>query len=986
MDLERKKDHLPDTESVVSELQKAQEKAAILEKVCRFTVASHYEETNLIDVEHSIVRSLLENQEHSKNAFRSCEYNYDEGIRKLLEENSEMQETQDLLTTLLLENLVPILQKEGSYKIRCRIREGETGCTWKQVECAFFGEGEQSILMLVSDVQEEEHVKEQLRETAEEAKAASRAKSAFLANMSHEIRTPMNAIVGISEVLLRKELPRDVLNSISTIQNSGSSLLSIINDILDFSKIETGKFEITEVEYMLPSLLMDISNVISVRLTEKPVYFMMDIDPALPNHFIGDDIRVKQILMNLLGNSVKFTHEGFIELKVWGTPLKDGRFELAFDVKDSGIGIKEEDLGKLFATFTQVDTRKNRATTGSGLGLAISRNLAQLMGGDLTVTSTYGRGSVFSVRIIQSVPRYVPLGEVKDKNVHILVCEQNESVVRSLSRTMEHLKLPYEVCREIDRIRDYPGMTHILIRRKNFEKIQEKLKFMFDHDKILLILDNDEQAEGSFMDYKQLQLPLITLQIINALNGEEIVRSMKRKNFDRSQIVPLTFARILVVDDNTTNLQVAQGLMAPYRMKIDVTTSGFEAIEMVKKTRYHAIFMDHMMPEMDGIETARYIRGLEGEYYSQVPIIALTANAMSDARDLFLESGMNDFVAKPIEMRELHRVIKKFVQSQAPEGYLEAARKEMAAGEEKTKGAESAQGAGEGQKGKASEKKGLSGEGLQSLVEGGVLEQLLIQNNQLLSQNMLLLKAIFGEPVQENWPSGTESGTDRGGASTKKTDCAQETKAAEKEAVMTEDACEEEVRDFIHGVDMQKSIEAYGGSVAIYHNILKTYYSDIREKEVTLKELFENKDIENFTIQVHAVKSASRGVGAFDLGDAAYELELAGKAGDWPKIEEAFPHFYEELCKMAENVGTYVEKYLLPQKTAKKETTDAFDPELVEKLREACGQMDYLEAESILQKLNEKRYPKNLSAELEAMLDSCSAFDYDRLEELVGKL
>ena len=226
---------------------------------------------------------------------------------------------------------------------------------------------------------------------------------------------------------------------------------------------------------------------------------------------MGDDIRLKQILMNLLGNAVKFTHEGQIELKVRGHSLEEDRFELTFEVKDTGIGIKEEDLSKLFHTFSQVDTRKNRATTGSGLGLVISRNLARLMGGDLNVESVYGQGSVFTVKVIQRVPRYVPLGEVRDKNVRILICEQNEGILRGLSHTMEQLGLPYEVCREIDRVRDYPGMSHVLVRKRIFEKIQEKLEFMFDKSNILLILDNDELAEGTLMDYQQLQLPLITL-------------------------------------------------------------------------------------------------------------------------------------------------------------------------------------------------------------------------------------------------------------------------------------------------------------------------------------------------------------------------------------------------------------------------------------------------------------------------------------------
>ena len=585
---------------------------AQMTQACRSLIRNHFEECGILDVSAHCLTALMPNGAADSLFVAACAEDYDTGIRKLMEASACEKADREALSLLLLENLLPELRNTKAVTVRCRLRDAGGNDRWKRVECSFFDEKAEQILFLTADIQEEENVRQQLLDAVEDAEAASKAKSAFLANMSHEIRTPMNAIVGISEVLLRKELPQDVLESLSTIQNSGSSLLGIINDILDFSKIETGKFEITDVEYMLPSLLMDISNVISVRLASKPVYFMMDIDPALPNHFIGDDIRLKQILMNLLGNAVKFTHEGYITLKVRGEYLDKEQYELRFDVQDSGIGIREEDIGKLFATFSQVDTRKNRSTTGSGLGLVISRNLARLMGGDLIVSSVYGHGSTFSVHVRQRVPRYAPLGEVKDKqSIRLLIVEQNESLIQGLTTAAENLGLSCEVCREIDKIRAYTGMTHVIIRRKSFAAVQEKLDFMFRRSNILLVLDNDELPDSAYMDYKQLQLPLITLQLINALNGEEIVSSIKKKSFDRSQIIPLTFAHILVVDDNTTNLQVAQGLMAPYRMKIDVSTSGFEAIEMVRKNHYDAIFMDHMMPEMDGIEAARYIRKIE---------------------------------------------------------------------------------------------------------------------------------------------------------------------------------------------------------------------------------------------------------------------------------------------------------------------------------------------------------------------------------------
>ena len=955
------------------------DRVATLEAVCRSVLTGHYEEIWLVDSHTGDVDPLQESREALPGGlFRQGRGSYDECVREMIESRAFEQQDREQLATLLLARLEPELRAAGSQTVRCRLKGDDGAAVWKQIECAFFLPGDARILLLVADVQQEEDVKSQLREAAEAAQSANRAKSAFLANMSHEIRTPMNAIVGISEMLLRRELAPDILNSISTIQNSGASLLGIINDILDFSKIETGKFEIIDVEYMLPSLLMDLSNVISVRLASKPVYFMMDIDPKLPNHFIGDDIRMKQILLNLIGNAVKFTHEGSIELKVRGKALEDGKFELSFDVADTGIGIKPEDLDKLFHTFSQVDTRKNRATTGSGLGLVISRNLARLMGGDLTVRSTYGKGSVFSVKVIQQVPRYVPLGEVRDKRVRVLICEQNESIVRSLSGALEHLELPYDICREIDRVRDYPGMSHVLVRRRIFEKIQEKLEFMFEKSNILLILDNDEQAESAFMEYQQLQLPLITLQLINALNGEEIVSSVRKKSFDRSEIVPLTFAHVLVVDDNTTNLQVAQGLMLPYKMHIDTTTSGFKAIEMVKKTRYDAIFMDHMMPEMDGIETARFIRGMEGDYFKHVPIIALTANAMSDARDLFLEAGMDDFVAKPIEMRELHRVIKKYIQSRAPEGYLQAAR--SAAQAEAEAEAEKAAKAPAG-KAPAAPTVPAAKAPAPALISAaplaeGAMGALLQQNNLLLEQNMRLLNALLGGAA----PAPTETATPAATATP-----APQADDAPAPAVPAAEEAPEAEPEAIPGVDMRKSIESYGGSVEVYHNILKTYSADIREKEGTLRQLVQDHDIQNFTIQVHAVKSASRSVGAFDLGESAYKLEMAGKAGDWDTIARDYPAFDGALHEMVEHVGEYVRKNL-GGGDADREYAEALDEELVKGLKEACEQMNYLDAESILSQLRQKRYPPELEEKLDKLQECCRTYDYDLLDTLALKL
>ncbi len=557
------------------------------------------------------------------------------------------------------------------------------------------------------------------------------------------------------------------------------------------------------------------------------------------------------------------------------------------------------------------------------------------------------------------------------------------------------------------------------------------------------------------MNYKQLQLPLMSMQLINALNGEEIISSIRKKSFDRSSIIPLTFARVLVVDDNATNLQVAEGLMTPYRMKIDTATSGFKAIELVKAIHYDAIFMDHMMPEMDGIEATQYIRNLPGEYYKKIPIIALTANAMTDARQMFLDAGMNDFVAKPIEMTELNRVLKKYVQVNAPEGYLRKMISQQSGKRKQPLGSpadisgpvnrEIPAGITGSSAGSAPVYRtgSLAGSFAGSPVgsfaaspvmyqsgpalgetTGNALSGLIWQNNQLLSQNTLLLTnllhALGGtEPntgsddyeYSENGydldataadaPAFTGPGTFNGSAASgwpnnprqtgpfKNADAGVDAVPAgnteDYAGTEDEDYVPLDLRDHISGVDMQKSLETYG-SVAIYHNILKTYYEDLSQKEPELQELYDDRDGEALTICVHAIKSASRGAGANELADMAYELEKAGNDEDWVFIESKFPDFMNAVHRMVHNVGNYVKKYLTEKPAETLEESDAFDPQILDRIRAASAEMDYMKVEELLHELGKSQYPPKQTDMLIKMFDACSSFDYDKLDSLIQDL
>ncbi len=492
-----------------------------------------------------------------------------------------------------------------------------------------------------------------IMELADEAQSASRSKSEFLANMSHEIRTPMNAIIGMAELGLREELSPSVYENIIGIKHAGNNLLSIINDILDFSKIESGKMEVFTEEYYLPSLLNDVVNIIRTKVMEKSVYFIVNIDSKLAAKLCGDEVRIRQILLNLLGNATKFTKEGTVTLNVTGE-VNGKVLNMVYEIVDTGIGIREEDVEKLFGEFSQVDKKKNRNVEGTGLGLAISKRLANIMYGDITVESVYGEGTTFTFTVPQEIVDIRPIARVKDANV--LLYENRRPYLYSNMYTFENLGVNYSVAEEQgqfykkleDENYDFIFMPTILydeeILNKNIENIKEKL-----------VLSAEFGEEIQVKNVKTMSQPMNCISIANVLNREEDIQAVGKEFTIRFKAPEAT---VLIIDDIQTNLKVAKGLMLPYGMHIDTALSGEEAIEMVKVKQYDIVFMDHMMPGMDGIEATAEIRGLG---YNNIPIVALTANAISGVREIFESAGMNDFLAKPIEMSKLNSILEKWI-------------------------------------------------------------------------------------------------------------------------------------------------------------------------------------------------------------------------------------------------------------------------------------------------------------------------------------
>ena len=398
------------------------------------------------------------------------------------------------------------------------------------------------------------------------AEEANKAKSNFLANMSHEIRTPMNAIIGMSDIMLAdKSLKEETRNQLKVIKTAGDGLLELINDILDISKIESGKYEIIKEEYDFAKLIYDVSTIIRTRLDGTGVELKLYVYSDMPVRVIGDELRVRQILMNILGNAIKFTKEGSIEMKCECRRLTDD-YVIYIDVTDTGIGIKEENLKTIFGVFNQVDTRKNRNIEGTGLGLAISRDLALMMNGDITADSVYGEGSTFHISFHQEISDDQQLGPKKAMDLENFIYEPAG------------------------------------------EKAAEK-------DRI-----SEEDKTGRY-------------------EGKSV----------------------LIVDDNMVNLKVSKALMEPYGMNVDIAESGKKAIEMVKNGNYDLIFMDHMMPDLDGVDTTRLIRSLDDERAKNTPIVALTADVVAGTKEMLLEEGMQDFLGKPIRDTELKTVLRKWL-------------------------------------------------------------------------------------------------------------------------------------------------------------------------------------------------------------------------------------------------------------------------------------------------------------------------------------
>ena len=499
----------------------------------------------------------------------------------------------------------------------------------------------------------------------QQADIQNRSKSMFLAKMSHEIRTPLNVIAGLSRIIVRekKSLPPKIAAYASEVLHATDNLLAIINDILDLSKIESGKLEISKVSFTLSSLVEDIINIFRAHVADKGLQFTTFVNSQLPNNLIGDVVHIRKILLNLLGNAVKYTKQGHIAFDVLGAKTSEKAISISFIVRDTGIGIKREDQGNLFIEFSQVEKRSNWNIEGSGLGLSICKELVGKLNGSISLVSQYGHGTIFTVNLPIEIENDLPYTSVRDAAAHhVLIYEPRAVYEHSLMRTLTHLGVPNERIANVadlhKKLQSNKSISFIFAASHVYDEIAQLLESpSFANIQVVVLCEGHEQP--LYTDVWSMIFPVNALHVAKLLNDESNV--LGEESVSGATFIMNT-ARILVVDDSSSNFLVVEGLMAHYQCQIDFAMSGYEALQLVQQQHYDLIFMDHMMPKMDGVETTMRIRQLatgkeRNPYFATVPIVALTANAVLGMRDFFLQNGMNGFLAKPIVPEHLHEIL-----------------------------------------------------------------------------------------------------------------------------------------------------------------------------------------------------------------------------------------------------------------------------------------------------------------------------------------
>ena len=709
-----------------------------------------------------------------------------------------------------------------------------------------------------------------MEETNIELERATRMKADFLANMSHEIRTPMNAVIGMAEIALREEKSPNVANYLHQIVNSGHNLVNIINDILDYSKIEAGKMDIFPDTYELVSEITDVSNVLATRIGDKDLELFVKIDPRIPKLLLGDAMRIRQILINLANNAIKFTQEGIVFIDISFEKTDDETINLTYHVKDTGPGIKTEDLTKLFQNFQQVDSKRNRSVEGTGLGLAISQRLTEAMGGRIGVTSKFGVGSDFYFTIPQKIVDEAPSLVVDDaENKRALVLYDRGDMVQKFVEEIKSLGMQGGVLKSLSEYQPGDGQDFIFFEQDAYD--DEVKRFLDDHPEltgaILVPFSSDFTAKQN--NLRVMRRPQTSVNMVSVLNDREVVTREDKSTFT----IDFTAedAHILIVDDNAINVTIAEGLLKPIKAQCVGALSGEDALKKLKKKSFDLVLMDHMMPEMDGVEATKLIRA-EVPGGADIPVIALTANVLEGMKEMFLKEGMNDFVAKPVDIKDLITKVKKWLPADK-------------------------------------------------------------------------IKESEGEVIEEETTESSIS---------------------------------------FQGLDNEAAIRGLG-SPELFAEIVEEYYRTGEKRMQDIRSAYDEEDWKSYTIRVHALKSASKQIGAMELGSMAEALEKAGNAEDLDYIREKTEPALEEYSALLSKLAPYFpaeEKQTGTRGEIAEEERDS----LLDAILEACENLDMDTAAEKQAELAAYMFPEEQAEMVRELAEAIENYDVDQCREMAEKI
>lgn len=515
-----------------------------------------------------------------------------------------------------------------------------------------------------------------LKVALNEAKLANETKSIFLASMSHEIRTPMNGIVGMVEILKQTELNVEQQDFLDIIGISADNLLIILNDILDFSKIEADKITLECTNLSLETILTTVSEIVRKQVNDKGIELIIYIDHKLPSLFKGDPVRLQQIILNLVSNAIKFTEKGEVFIEISKVKIIEDRINVKFSIKDTGIGISEENQEKLFSAFTQAESSTTRRFGGTGLGLAISKKLTEFMGGEIGINSEEGKGSefFFDVWLKNSDEVQKRIKQADKGSINILCVDDNKTNLRVLSEHLKHFGFKFNLINK-------PELVVEFLEKNENSKPFDLILMDYEMPEI-----NGWELTKNIRDNKKLSKKKIIL--ISSATVREVSQKMVQEKFDAILLKPLRQQllydtiesvlgkksdscknkdirqslekrdiKVLLIDDNLINLKVGKMLMSHIISNVEIVNGGYDAIEKAKETKYDIIFTDIHMPEIDGMETCEQIRKIDLNKHT--PIIALSANVVNSEVKKFMKAGMDDFLGKPYKLNDIENLLKK---------------------------------------------------------------------------------------------------------------------------------------------------------------------------------------------------------------------------------------------------------------------------------------------------------------------------------------